>query len=73
MSERTEILKQLVRESQYVIDPAAVAEAIVVRSTALRLVPDLAFRSRPAAGSPTQVRSFRPHRRARSFRLADAR
>jgi hypothetical protein len=66
MNSRTQVLKELVGESHYVIDPHAVAEAIIVRSLARRLLPDLSFRSAPDA---IQVRSFRPHRGARSFRL----
>ena len=66
MSQRTKVLKQLVRESQYVIDPHAIAEAIIIRTLAQRVLPDVSFRST----TPTpQVRSFRPHRGARSFRL----
>jgi hypothetical protein len=34
MNARTQALKQLVRESRYVVDPHAVAEAIVERATA---------------------------------------
>ena len=67
MNARTALLKQLVESESYPIDEAAIAEAIVVRSMARRLVPDLAFRIPPA---PAAVRSFRPHRGARSFRLA---
>lgn len=67
MNPRTKVLKQLVRESQYVVDPQAVAEAIIVRSAAQRVLPDVSFRSTPAPSF--QVRSFRPHRGARSFRL----
>jgi hypothetical protein len=66
MTSRTKVLKQLVRDSQYVVDSHAVAEAILVRSVAHRLLPEVTFRSTPAAPS---VRSFRPHRGARSFRL----
>jgi hypothetical protein len=66
MNPRTKVLRQLVRESHYVVDPHAVAEAIIVRSIAQRVLPDVTFRGTPA---PPQVRSFRPHRGARSFRL----
>lgn len=69
MTTRTKVLKELVRESHYVIDPAAVAEAIIVRSMAQRVLPDVCFRSTP---NLPQVRSFRPHRGARSFRLSRA-
>ena len=69
MNERTDILKQLVAESSYPIDEAAIAEAIVLRSIARRMLPELSFRTEPC---PPRVRSFRPHSGARSFRLARA-
>jgi anti-sigma28 factor (negative regulator of flagellin synthesis) len=34
MNARIQVLKQLVRESRYVVDPAAVAEAIIARALA---------------------------------------
>lgn len=67
MNQRVRVLRHLVRESHYVIDPHAVAEAIIVRTLARRVLPDVSFRSNPAPA--VQVRSFRPHRGARSFRL----
>lgn len=67
MNARIATLKQLVEDASYPIDEAAVAEAIILRSHARRLVPDLAFRLAPP---PPVVRSFRPHRGARSFHLA---
>jgi hypothetical protein len=70
MSPRPNLLAQLVRDSQYVVDERAVAEAIVMRRLARRLVPELAFRS--SGGTPL-VRSFRCHTDARSFRLARSR
>jgi hypothetical protein len=67
MTDRAALLKQLVDDGSYPLDEAAIAEAIVVRALARRVVPDIAFRHPP----PTQpVRSFRHHRGARSFRLA---
>ncbi|MEA2155598.1 MAG: hypothetical protein QOE11_1738 [Solirubrobacteraceae bacterium] len=69
MNSRTKVLKELVREEHYVIDPIAVAEAILVRSAARRLLPDVSFRS---TEHTREVRSFRPHRGARSFRLTRA-
>ena len=69
MNERTDTLKQLVADSSYPIDEAAVAEAILVRSLARRVLPEISFRTEP---SPPRVRSFRPHRDTRSFRLARA-
>ncbi len=69
MTARAALLKQLVDDGCYPIDEAAIAEAIVVRSLARRVVPDIAFRlSEPKP----LVRSFRHHRGARSFRLARA-
>ena len=70
MSPRPNLLAQLVRDSHYVIDERAVAEAIVMRTLARRVVPDVAFRSEM---SPQKVRSFRCHTDARSFRLVRAR
>jgi hypothetical protein len=69
MNARTKVLKELVRDAHYVIDERAIAEAILVRAAAQRLLPDVTFRS--TARVP-QVRSFRPHRGARSFRLTRA-
>jgi len=68
MSPRVKVLKQLVRDRHYIIDEAAVAEAMMLRSTARRMLPDVTFRSTPR--SAPQVRSFRPHRGVRSFRLS---
>ena len=67
MSPRVKVLKQLVTDGHYVVDEAAVAEAVVLRSAARHTLPDVTFRSAPAGA--LQVRSFRPHRGARSFRL----
>lgn len=69
MNDRTATLKQLVADSSYPIDEVAVAEAILVRSLARRVVPEIAFR---AESHLPLVRSFRPHRSTRSFRLARA-
>jgi hypothetical protein len=70
MNPRAKVLKQLVDDGHYVIDEAAVAEAMMLRSIALRLLPDVTFRGTPP--SAPQVRSFRRHRGARSFRLSRA-
>jgi len=67
--DRRSVLAELIRESHYVVDEAAVAEAIVVRAMARRLVPGVSLRS--GADVP-RVRSFRRHRGARSFTLARA-
>jgi hypothetical protein len=71
MTARTALLKQLIADGTYPVDEVAVAEAIVVRAAARRAVPDVAFR---CAGHQVkqQIRSFRPHRGTRSFRLARA-
>jgi len=66
---RVRVLKQLVRESLYVVDEQAVAHAILSRANARLLVADLAFRS--DAATP-RVRSFRRDPTARSFRLSQS-
>jgi hypothetical protein len=66
MNPRAALIKQLVDAGTYPLDEAVVAEAIVVRSLARRVVPEIAFRL-PAVKPP--VRSFRHHSGARSFRL----
>jgi hypothetical protein len=58
-------LQQLVLDAQYVVDEDAVAEAILVRALARRLVPEVEFRS---DRRDARVRSFRPAPNARSFR-----
>jgi hypothetical protein len=67
MTARTALLKQLVADGTYPIDEAVIAEAILVRSKARQLMPELALRRTPS--HLPDVRSFRPHRGARSFRL----
>jgi hypothetical protein len=69
MTARAALLKQLVDDGSYPLDEAAIAEAIIVRSLARRLVPDVTFHTPPPKPA---VRSFRHHRGARSFRLARA-
>ena len=56
MNVRTDILKQLVANGSYPIDETAIAEAILVRSRARWMLPEIAFRTEP---SPPRVRSFR--------------
>jgi hypothetical protein len=68
MNPRVKVLKQLVDDGHYVIGEAAVVEAMLLRSMALHMLPDVTFRSK-SCRTP-QVRSFRPHRGARSFRLS---
>lgn len=67
MHRQIQLLGELVRESQYAVDAEAVADAIVARAMARRAVIGTTFRNdaRPVG---TQVRSFRPTRKARSFR-----
>lgn len=61
---RVNVLRQLVADGHYAAGEAAIAEAMMVRSTALRMLPDVSFRCAPSTA--VQVRSFRPHRGARS-------
>lgn len=63
--QRAQLLRQLVLDSQYVIDEELVAAAILARGTTRSLVSEAAFRN--DARGP-QVRSFRPTKQARSFR-----
>jgi hypothetical protein len=67
MMRRTQLLRQLVLDSQYVIDEHLVATAILARATTRSVVGDSAFRNdvRTPSGA---VRSFRPSSHARSFR-----
>jgi hypothetical protein len=64
-----QLLRQLVLDSQYAVDEATVAEAIIARAMARRAVMGTTFRN--DARSP-QVRSFRPSNQARSFRPCNA-
>jgi hypothetical protein len=67
MNARVKLLSELVNDELYVIDEAAVADAVLLRSMTRLTLPEVAFRGSPRP-SP-QVRSFRPHRGAKSFRL----
>jgi hypothetical protein len=67
---RTQLIRQLVLDSQYVVDEATLADAIIARGTARRVVCGITFRNdvrRPP------VRSFRMTTQARSFRPSDLR
>jgi hypothetical protein len=64
--QRAQLLRQLVLDSQYVIDEQRVATAILARAAARRLVATATFRNDGRRWA--DVRSFRPSRRARSFR-----
>ena len=66
MNRRVALIKQLVQAGLYPIDETAIAEAIIVRSQARSVLPELAFR---ISAAKTPVRSFRHHSGARSFRL----
>ncbi len=63
---RAQLIRELVLDSQYVIDEHMVAGAILARASARGLVGAVAFRNDPPAPSP--VRSFRPSSSVRSFR-----
>jgi hypothetical protein len=63
--QRAQLLRQLVLDSQYVIDEHIVADAILTRAATRRLVGEAAFRN-DACGP--RVRSFRPSTQVRSFR-----
>lgn len=67
MNPRVRLLKELVGDGMYVIDDVAVADAVLLRSMTRHMLPDVAFRGTPRP--EPEVRSFRPHRGARSFRL----
>ena len=69
MNPRVKVIKQLVDDGHYVIDESAIAEAMLLRAMTLHMLPDVTFRSAPRT---PEVRSFRPHRGARSFRLSRA-
>ncbi|HEX3909242.1 MAG TPA: hypothetical protein VHW67_00900 [Solirubrobacteraceae bacterium] len=66
--QRAQLIRQLVLDSQYVIDEHQVADAILARAVARRLVGEAAFRNDPRAQRAARVRSFRPSSHARSFR-----
>jgi hypothetical protein len=68
MTTRTGLLAQLVREDLYVVDAEAVADAIVLRAQARRLLPEVAFQS----SRRELVQSFRRARSEHSFRLRDS-
>jgi hypothetical protein len=63
---RAPLIRQLVLDSQYVIDEHLVAAAILARAAARRVLADASFRNDIRASST--VRSFRPSTHVRSFR-----
>jgi hypothetical protein len=62
MQRQIHLLRQLVEDSQYAVDPSTIARAM-----ARRAVMGTTFRNDIRSERP-QVRSFRPSRQARSFR-----
>lgn len=67
MNPRVRVLKELVSDGLYVVDDVAVADALLLRAMTRHLLPDVTFRGTPRPAP--EVRSFRPHRGVRSFRL----
>jgi hypothetical protein len=63
---RAQLIRELVLDSQYVIDEHLVASAILARARTRALIGAVAFRNDLPAPNP--VRSFRPTSSARSFR-----
>jgi hypothetical protein len=72
MRRQIQLLRQLLLDSQYVVDPAAVADAILARASARRAIRGTAFRNDVRGSQGPQVRSFRPTRQARSFKPCSA-
>ena len=70
MNPRVKLLKELVNDELYVVDEAAVADAVLLRAMTRHVLPEVTFRATPRPAS--QVRSFRPHRGAKSFKLTRA-
>jgi hypothetical protein len=68
MQRQIQLLRQLVRDSQYAVDEATVADAILARAIARRAVMGAAFRNdiRDAQTS-AQARVLNPGNRARSL------
>lgn len=62
--QRAQLLRQLVLDSQYVVDEQLVAAAILARASTRRLIPGVTFRNDPRR---PEVRSFRPSSQVRSF------
>jgi hypothetical protein len=70
MNPRVKLLKELVDDELYVVDHVAVADVILLRAQTRHTLPDVVFRGTPRL--QPEVRSFRPHRGAKSFRLTRA-
>jgi hypothetical protein len=69
MQRQIQLLRQLVLDAQYAVEPASVADAILTRAATRRAVLGSTFRNDLRAAP---VRSFRPSRQARSFRPCNA-
>ena len=67
MNPRVRVLKELVDDGLYAVDDVAVADAVLLRSMTRLMLPDVTFRGTPRP--EFVVRSFRPHRGVKSFRL----
>ncbi len=67
MNARVRVLRALIAEGLYVVDGHAVAEAMILRVKLRHSVPENPIRN-DLRGS--EVRSFRRHDGARSFRLS---
>jgi hypothetical protein len=67
MHRQIRLLKELVSGDQYAVDERVVADAILARAAARQAVMGTVFRN-DIRGPAPQVRSFRPTRKARSFR-----
>jgi hypothetical protein len=63
---RAQLIRELVLDSQYVIDEQLIASAILARARTRGLIGAVSFRNDTPAPQP--VRSFRPTANARSFR-----
>ncbi len=66
MNSHLRSLKVLIADGMYVVDEAAVADAILARASVRATVANASFRTEVR---PPQVRSFRRDDHARSFRL----
>ncbi len=66
---RVRLLKQMVSESLYAVDEAAVADAVLARARLRQTVAAPELRSERSERSGQSIRSFRRTRSARSFRL----
>ena len=64
MNPRVKVLKELVNSELYVIDDAAVADAVLLRSMARHTLPDVAFAA-PRDRSPRSARFARIAARGR--------